>query len=83
MVANLGGEPGWITRLEASLGARLLERTTRRLRLTDAGRTYLEYAQRAVDDLAQGTDRVRELQREPRGRIRVGRRSPRARRSRT
>jgi DNA-binding transcriptional LysR family regulator len=60
-----------IARLESSLGTRLLERTTRRLRLTDAGRAYFAHAERAVDDLAQGTDRVRELQKEPRGRVRV------------
>lgn len=60
-----------IARLESALGVRLLERTTRRLRLTDAGRAYFEHAERAVDDLSQGTDRVRELQKEPRGRVRI------------
>lgn len=60
-----------ITRLEASLGIRLLERTTRRLQLTDAGRTFYEHAERAVDDLVQGTGRVRDLQQAPRGRVRV------------
>jgi DNA-binding transcriptional LysR family regulator len=60
-----------IARLEAVLGMRLLERTTRRLRLTDAGRAYFAHAERAVDDLALGTDRVRELQTEPRGRVRI------------
>ena len=60
-----------IARLEAVLGVRILERTTRRLRLTDAGRTYFAHAERAVDDLAQGSDRVQELQKEPRGRVRV------------
>ena len=60
-----------IARLEASLGVRLLERTTRQVQLTGAGRTYYGHAERAVDDLAQGTGRVRDLQREPRGRVRV------------
>ncbi len=60
-----------IARLESVLGMRLLERTTRRLRLTDAGRAYFAHAERAIDDLGQGTDRVRELQAEPRGRVRV------------
>lgn len=60
-----------IARLESALGSRLLERTTRRLGLTDAGRAFLEHAERAVGDLAEGTDRVRELQREPRGRVRI------------
>jgi DNA-binding transcriptional LysR family regulator len=60
-----------ITRLESALSTRLLERTTRTLRLTDAGRTFLDYAERAMDDLAQGTGQVRELQVEPRGRVRI------------
>lgn len=60
-----------IARLESSLGTRLLERTTRTLRLTDAGRKYFEHAERAMDDLAHGTGEVRELQTEPRGRVRV------------
>jgi len=60
-----------IARLESALGARLLERTTRRLRLTDPGREYFAHAERAVDDLTQGVDRVREIQQEPRGRVRV------------
>ena len=60
-----------IARLEATLGIRLVERSTRHLSLTDAGRTYFDHAERAVDDLAQGTERVRELQTEPRGRVRI------------
>lgn len=60
-----------IARLESALGLRLLERTTRTLRLTDAGRTYFAHAERAMDDLAQGTGQVRELQDEPRGRVRI------------
>jgi DNA-binding transcriptional LysR family regulator len=60
-----------IARLESGLGIRLLERTTRRLRLTDAGRAYFAHAERAVDDLSQGSELVRELQKEPRGRVRI------------
>lgn len=60
-----------IARLEVALGTRILERTTRRLRLTDAGRTFFDHAERAVDDLAQGRDRVHALRNEPRGRVRV------------
>lgn len=60
-----------VARLESALGLRLLERTTRTLRLTDAGRKYFEHAERAMDDLAQGTGQVRELQEEPRGRVRI------------
>lgn len=60
-----------IARLESAVRTRLLERTTRTLRLTDAGRTYFDHAERAMDDLAQGTGQVRELQTEPRGRVRI------------
>ncbi len=60
-----------IARLESRLAVRLLERTTRRLRLTDAGTTYVEHAERALDELAQGGARLRELQEEPRGRVRM------------
>lgn len=60
-----------ISRLEAALGVRLLERTTRSLRLTDAGRAYFDHAARAVDDLAQGTKQLRERQVEPKGRVRL------------
>ena len=60
-----------IARLESVLGLRLLERTTRTLRLTDAGRAYFAHAERAVDDVWQGTDQVRELRKEPLGRVRV------------
>ncbi|MCP3105254.1 LysR family transcriptional regulator [Myxococcus sp. K15C18031901] len=60
-----------IARLESALGLRLLERTTRTLRLTDAGRKYFDHAERAMDELAQGTGRVLELQDEPRGRVRI------------
>ena len=60
-----------IARLEARLGIRLLERTTRKLRLTDSGRVYFEHAERALDELMQGAQQVQELQLAPRGRIRM------------
>ncbi|WP_437534116.1 LysR family transcriptional regulator [Sorangium sp. So ce726] len=60
-----------IARLESALGVRLLERTTRRLELTEAGRAYFGHAERAIDDLTRGTHHVRELQSEPRGRVRI------------
>jgi DNA-binding transcriptional LysR family regulator len=40
-----------IARLEARLGVRLMVRTTRALTLTDEGRTYLEAAERVLQDL--------------------------------
>ncbi len=43
-----------LKRIEARLGTRLFERSTRALRLTDPGRILLDYAQRALDLLAEG-----------------------------
>jgi DNA-binding transcriptional LysR family regulator len=42
-----------VSRLEQRLGARLLLRTTRRVRTTEAGRTYLERARRALVELEE------------------------------
>ncbi len=60
-----------IARLESSLDARLLERTTRRLHLTDAGREYFAHAERAIDELGQGSNHLRALDVVPRGRVRI------------
>jgi DNA-binding transcriptional LysR family regulator len=60
-----------VARLEAALGTRLLERTTRRLRLTDGGRAYFAHAERAIDELSQGSHHVRALDVVPRGRVRI------------
>ena len=43
-----------VSDLEAALGVRLLQRTTRRLSLTDAGRLYLRYAQQMRELLLDG-----------------------------
>src|SRR5262249_21390909 len=40
-----------ISRLEERLGVRLLQRTTRRMQLTQVGRAYFERALRILDDL--------------------------------
>jgi len=47
-----------LKRLEARLGARLFERSTRALRLTPQGQTLLDYAQRALDLLAEGESQI-------------------------
>ncbi len=43
-----------VQRIEAAVGARLFERTTRQLRLTDEGRTYLGYCRSAIDAMKEG-----------------------------
>ncbi len=60
-----------IARLEASLGQRLIVRTTRRMRLTDAGVRFADEAQRAITTLAEAAEGIRSLQVEPRGLLRV------------
>jgi DNA-binding transcriptional LysR family regulator len=60
-----------LKRLEAQLGVRLLERSTRVQRLTPEGEAYLGYAQRALALLAEGGAQVSESQRELRGAIRL------------
>jgi DNA-binding transcriptional LysR family regulator len=60
-----------VSRLEEELGVRLLERTTRRLNLTDEGRTYYESALRGLTELSEGERRVAELQGDPRGLVRL------------
>lgn len=60
-----------ITRLEQALGTRLVERTTRSLSLTEAGRSYFAHAERAIADLDEGSNIVREMRNEPRGRVRI------------
>lgn len=60
-----------ITALEARLGARLLQRTTRQLHLTDVGAAYYERVCRVVSDLTEAEAAVSEAQAQPRGVLRV------------
>ncbi|HET6582214.1 MAG TPA: LysR family transcriptional regulator [Nannocystaceae bacterium] len=60
-----------ITALEERLGARLLQRTTRKLSLTDAGRTYYDHAARIVGEVEDAERAVGRLQAAPRGLLRV------------
>jgi DNA-binding transcriptional LysR family regulator len=57
--------------LEERLGARLLNRTTRRVSLTDVGRAFQERVEAILHDVAEAEDAVAELQSEPRGVLRV------------
>src|SRR5688572_8067380 len=58
--------------LERSLGARLLNRTTRRIALTDEGRAYYDRARRILGDVADVEAAVSARQGTPRGRIAIG-----------
>ena len=60
-----------VSELEAQLGVQMLQRTTRRLSLTDAGRAFVEEAESAIARLEAAQEAVTELQREPRGRLRI------------
>lgn len=57
--------------LEDRLGARLINRTTRRLSLTAEGAAFLERAQRILAELEEAEQAVGRLSAEPRGMLRV------------
>lgn len=60
-----------ITRLEEKLGARLLNRTTRRLSLTEAGSELYRRSVRALEEIENAELEVARFQTEPRGTLRV------------
>ncbi|HTV19817.1 MAG TPA: LysR family transcriptional regulator [Polyangiaceae bacterium] len=57
--------------LEAELGSRLLQRTTRRIALTDAGRRYLERCRQVLALVHEAEAELRAEQTQPRGQLRV------------
>ena len=61
----------YVTRLEERLGARLLNRTTRRLSLTEAGRVFYERSRRGLEEIEEAETEVSRLQGEARGLLRV------------
>jgi DNA-binding transcriptional LysR family regulator len=60
-----------VSELEERLNARLLQRTTRKLSLTDVGRTYFDYGVRIVHEIEAAENAVASLQDKPRGLLRV------------
>ena len=60
-----------VLRLEEALGVRLLQRTTRRLTLTDAGQRYLAEVQGPLSRIAEASSEVADMGRDPRGVVRV------------
>lgn len=57
--------------LENTLGVRLLNRTTRRVNLTEVGREYYERCSQILHDLVEADEVASALQVMPRGRLRV------------
>jgi DNA-binding transcriptional LysR family regulator len=57
--------------LENTLGVRLLNRTTRRVSLTEIGRDYYERCSQILHELAEADEAAGALQVTPRGRLRV------------
>jgi len=57
--------------LEQELGVRLLNRTTRNIGLTEAGRKYFEYSQRIVAQLDEAKRAVNDLQTSPKGKLKI------------
>jgi len=60
-----------VQQLEERLGARLLERTTRRVSVTEAGRAFYQQSRRILTDLDDAERAAGELHNEPRGELRV------------
>lgn len=61
----------YVTRLEDRLGARLLNRTTRKLSLTEAGQAFYHKSRMALQDLDEAENEVSRLQGQPRGILRL------------
>ena len=57
--------------LEERMGVRLLDRTTRRVRPTEAGTAFYRHCRRLLDDLALARSEAQSTQTEPAGRLRI------------
>lgn len=60
-----------IAQLEDRLGVRLLNRTTRKLRLTEVGQAYYERCRQIMQEFSEAEQAIMQLQREPTGLLRV------------
>jgi DNA-binding transcriptional LysR family regulator len=65
-----------IARLEDRLGVRLFVRTTRRIHLTEGGRTYFEHCRQALSLMRDAESRVTGEQQTPSGLLRISVASP-------
>jgi DNA-binding transcriptional LysR family regulator len=60
-----------LTELEASLGVRLLQRSTRKLALTEAGQLFYQHCQAMLSEAQAAVNVVQQLRSSPRGTVRV------------
>src|SRR3569833_2870412 len=60
-----------LAQLEERLGVRLVQRTTRKLALTDIGEMYYERCKGIAHDVREAEKRVTDMQATPRGRLRI------------
>ena len=60
-----------VSNLESALGVRLLNRTTRRMSLTEIGAAYYEHCARIAQEIDAAAETVTQLQVEPRGVLRL------------
>ncbi len=61
----------YVSQLEQHLGVRLLNRTTRRIHLTEAGTSYYQRAQQVLHDIEDMESQIGDLQTEARGLLRI------------
>lgn len=61
----------YVSQLEHHLGTRLLNRTTRKIHLTEAGARYHQRAQQVLNDIDDMENQLGDLQGEARGRLRI------------
>lgn len=75
VAAQLGQSPAAVTRhinaLETHLGVRLLNRSTRSISLTDAGKSYAELCERVIEDIARSEAQLSAAEKEPTGSIKL------------
>jgi len=60
-----------ITKLESDLGNRLLERTTRQIRLTEAGALLLDYAKRIIEEAELAESALEAMHEQVKGQLRI------------
>lgn len=60
-----------ISRLEEDLGVQLINRTTRRVELTEAGRTYYQYCLQIENTLQEAESAVSEIRAHPQGALNI------------